>query len=150
MSATVAPLTATVLGVGASRATRAWRAAINNAVSRVAGLLAIAALGAVVTASFQSRLTSDLAGKPLSAAGRVAVVRVREHPLVTQVAYAPVGDRATLHAAAVDASVSAFKLAMEVGAALAIVGGLVSLGGIERRRPEAAAPVASAPEPAPV
>ena len=55
----------------------------------------------------------------------------RSKPLVVGVAGAPVGERALIHAALVGASVSAFRLAMGIGGALAIVGGLISLIGIE-------------------
>jgi EmrB/QacA subfamily drug resistance transporter len=136
LSATVAPLTATVLGAaGPGRSGVA--SGINNAVSRVAGLIAIAVLGAVVTASFQSHLQRNLAPHPLGRAARTSVATARQRPLVVDASYAPKPARATIHVALVDASVSAFHLAMGIGAALAIVGGLISLGGIEsvRRRP---------------
>jgi EmrB/QacA subfamily drug resistance transporter len=56
LSLTVAPLTATVLG-GVPEAEAGMASAINNAVARVGGLLAVAAIGAVVA----SRLGSDQA-----------------------------------------------------------------------------------------
>ena len=60
LSATVAPLTATVLGsVGPGRSGIA--SGVNNALARVASLLAIAALGAVVAGSFATKL-DELAG----------------------------------------------------------------------------------------
>ena len=55
LSMTVAPLTATVLA-GAARTRPASRSAVNNAVARVAGLIAIAAVGALVAAQFSSSL----------------------------------------------------------------------------------------------
>ena len=59
LAATVAPLTATVLGsVPAGHSGLA--SGTNNAVARIAGLLAIAAVGAAVSAAFASRLGHDL------------------------------------------------------------------------------------------
>src|SRR5262249_41906494 len=55
LSATVAPLTATVLG-SVEKGHSGLASGVNNAVSRIAGLLAIAALGAVVSGTFQTRL----------------------------------------------------------------------------------------------
>ncbi len=129
MSATVAPLTATVMGAaGAGRAGVA--SGINNAVSRVAALIAIAALGAVVTVSFQSHLARELAARRLGPAANPAIAMARARPLVVDVGYAPAADRAEIHIALVDSSVAAFRLAMSIGAALAILGGVISLIGI--------------------
>src|SRR5690349_21127881 len=57
LSMTVAPLTATVLG-DADEHHAGIASGVNNAVARVAGLLAIAALGAVVASQFASSLDS--------------------------------------------------------------------------------------------
>jgi predicted MFS family arabinose efflux permease len=147
LSMTVAPLTATVLGA-VEPGHSGVASGVNNAISRVAGLIAIAALGAVVASSFQSRLDEHLAGARLTPAGRVAVARARSQPLVTTAAGAPAVDRATIHDAEVQASVGAFGVGMEIAAALAIVGGLVSLFGIERPRtvPATAMPDTAVPE----
>ena len=60
LAATVAPLTATVLdSVAENRVGIA--SGVNNGVSRVAGLLAIAVLGAVISAHFGASLDSELA-----------------------------------------------------------------------------------------
>ena len=72
LSMTVAPLTAAILA-DADESNAGIASGVNNAVARVAGLLAIAALGAVVAASFASSLDDALAGQRLSpAAERVA------------------------------------------------------------------------------
>ncbi len=59
LAATVAPLTATVLDSVEERRV-GIASGINNGVSRVAGLLAIAVLGAVISAHFGSQLDSNL------------------------------------------------------------------------------------------
>ena len=135
MAATVAPLTATVLG-SVQPGHSGLASGVNNAVARVAGLLAIAALGAVVAGTFASRLDHDLRGSPLSAAARLAVRHARARPLVTDAGAVPVGQRAAVHHALVDASVHAFRIGIGIGAGLALVGGVVALVGIVNpRRP---------------
>jgi hypothetical protein len=129
----VAPLTATVLGsVEAGHSGLA--SGVNNAVARVAGLIAIAAIGAVVASSFQTRLTSQVRGRGLTPAAQHAVAVARTRPLVTNVSGVRGPERAVVHAAAVNASVYAFRIGMLVGGALVIIGGLTSLLGIENPR----------------
>lgn len=130
MAATIAPLTTTVMGA-AGKDHAGLASGINNAISRVAGLIAIASLGAVVTALFGTHLDGALVGHALDAAGRTFVVAARSRPLVVGASGAPAGERVVIHAALVGASVAAFRLAMGIGAALALVGGLISLIGIE-------------------
>jgi EmrB/QacA subfamily drug resistance transporter len=133
LAATVAPLTAAVLASVDQRHS-GLASGVNNAVARVAGLLAIAALGAVVAGSFQSRLDRDVAGRPRTPAARTAGARARTRPLVIDTPGLLGPDRTVVRAALVDASVSSFRLGMEIGAALAVVGGLVALLGIENPR----------------
>ena len=133
LSATVAPLTATVLSsVQAGHAGLA--SGVNNAVSRVAGLLAIAALGAIVSVAFQQRLDHDINLSRLSPRTQAAVAAARNRPLVTDVSQVPSADRAQVHTVLVDASVHAFRIGMVVGGGLAILGGIVALVGIENPR----------------
>src|SRR4051794_23844979 len=73
LTATVAPLTATVLA-DADESNAGIASGINNAVARMAGLLAIAAIGAVVAAQFTARLDESLQGIRLSPAAHTAVV----------------------------------------------------------------------------
>jgi EmrB/QacA subfamily drug resistance transporter len=123
LAATVAPLTAGVLGsVPAGHSGLA--SGTNNAVSRIAGLLAIAAVGAAVSAAFASRVDHDL--HSLSPQVRT---EIRTRPLVTSVAGVPASDRDIL----AGASVHAFRIGMEIAAVLAALGGVIALIGIEGR-----------------
>jgi EmrB/QacA subfamily drug resistance transporter len=140
LSATVAPLTATVLDsvdehhVGIA-------SGVNNGVSRVAGLLAIAVLGAVISAHFGSKLDKELGTVPLSGSVAGAVSEAKEKPLAvpdTEGLPPPQAERVRL--AAADASTSSFHLGIGIAALLMIAGGIVAGLGIEnpRRREEPA------------
>jgi EmrB/QacA subfamily drug resistance transporter len=133
LAATVAPLTATVLG-SVDPAHSGLASGVNNAMARVAGLVAIAALGAVVAGTFRSRLDGDLAHRALSPQARAAVVPLRNKPLVTNAGGVPQPERPVVHAALVNSSVYAFRIGMGISGALAVVGGLIALVGIENPR----------------
>ncbi|HLY48299.1 MAG TPA: MFS transporter [Solirubrobacteraceae bacterium] len=133
LSMTVAPLTATVLG-SVDSGHSGLASGVNNAVARVASLIAIAALGAVVAASFQGRLESQLRGQRLSRSASTAVAVARTRPLVTHVSGLPARERPLVHDALVEASVHAFRIAMAIAALLALLGGVASLIGIENPR----------------
>jgi len=146
LSATVAPLTATVLdSVSARRVGIA--SGINNGVSRVAGLLAIAVLGAVISAHFGARLDSELGPRPLGPAAASAVIEAKEQPLgVPDTGEVGAIAAPRIEAAATDASTAAFHLGALLAGLLMILGGIASGIGIRNpRRPDAAR---AAPEPA--
>jgi EmrB/QacA subfamily drug resistance transporter len=136
LAATVAPLTATVLDSVEERHVGVASGA-NNGISRVAGLLAIAVLGAVVSAQFSSTLEAKLSAPPLSPAGREAVAAAEERPLsLPRAGRLPAGEAERVKAAAGDASSSAFHLALWIAGLLMIAGGAVAGLGIvnpERR-----------------
>jgi EmrB/QacA subfamily drug resistance transporter len=129
LAATVAPLTATVLS-SVEPGHSGLASGVNNAVARVAGLLAIAALGAAVSASFVSRLDHDLARNTLTPRTQSAVQSARARPLVTDASGVPAGQRAEVRVALVDSSVYAFRMGMIIAAALAALGGVIALIGI--------------------
>lgn len=131
LSATVAPLTATVLdSVDEHRVGIA--SGVNNGVSRVAGLLAIAVLGAVISASFGAKLDDQLGPAPLSGAAVSAVDAAKEKPLAvpeTDGVSAAEADRVTQ--AAEDASTSSFRLGLGIAGILMILGGIVAGLGVQ-------------------
>jgi EmrB/QacA subfamily drug resistance transporter len=139
LSATVAPLTATVLDsvpehhVGIA-------SGINNGVSRVAGLLAIAILGAVISAHFGSVLDSNLGDRPLSPKAAHTVSDAKAQPLgVAETEDLPPAEAQRLDAASADAATSGFHLGVIIAGLLMIGGGIASGFGIEnpKRRSEA-------------
>jgi hypothetical protein len=133
LAATVAPLTAAVLGsVAPEHAGVA--SGVNNMVSRVAGLLAIAALGAVITGGFQTRLQQDVNRQHLGPPAHALVQGARTKPLVIDTSAVPAAQRPTARGDLVDASVHAFRLGMVISAVLAVLGGLIAALGIENPR----------------
>ncbi len=134
LSMTVAPLTSTVLGA-VDQKHAGVASGVNNATARVAGLLAIAVLGAFVSSQFTNTVNADLAGKPLSPAARAALTEARARSLTVQPATrVPPTERAEVKSALEHASVSAFQVGVGLGAALVLAGGIASLVGIQNPR----------------
>src|SRR4051794_30145145 len=77
LSITVAPLTAAILA-GVDQSEAGIGSAVNNAVARVAGLLATVAIGAVVAAQFSASLDHHLAGPPFNPPGRAAGTQAKQ------------------------------------------------------------------------
>jgi EmrB/QacA subfamily drug resistance transporter len=135
LTMTVAPLTATVLAA-ADEHNAGIASAVNNAVARVASLLATAAVGAVVAAQFGSTLQAELAGRPLSPAARRAVSVAETRTLARlNPGDLPPRERVLLQRASEDASARAFRVAMGIAAALVATGGVIGLLGIRDPRP---------------
>jgi EmrB/QacA subfamily drug resistance transporter len=136
LAMTVAPLTTTVLEA-ADRRHAGIASGVNNAVARVAGLLAIAAVGLVVSAQFAAQVDARIAasGAPPDSATRAYLDEARRRPLAVpdrSVAPAP-------RAAVREASVAAFHRGMLVAGLLMLAGGLIAAVGIANP-PRVAAP----------
>ncbi|MEX0881429.1 MAG: MFS transporter [Candidatus Saccharimonadales bacterium] len=123
LAMTVAPLTAAILGdVNPKHAGIA--SAVNNAIARVAGLIAVAAVGALVATQFGAILDSRIAEHG-SEATATAAAEAKTRPLDLSVPRHLETDesyKADLQAA----SVSAFHSGILAMSGLLIVGGLIS------------------------
>jgi EmrB/QacA subfamily drug resistance transporter len=130
LAATVAPLTAAVLS-DADESDAGIASGVNNAVARVAGLIAIAAIGAVISAQFKSSLDHRLAGIRLTTAARAAVAQARGETLAR---VDPARAGLQVAHAVQSASVGAFHLGVGISAVLVALGGLLGLVGIQNPR----------------
>jgi len=109
--------------------------AINNAVARVAGLIATVAIGALVAAQFSSSLDRHLAGRPLTPPGRAAVTHAKQLTLGRpSVAGVPPRQATAIVVASERASVDAFRWGIGVASLLVIAGGLIGAVGIRNPR----------------
>jgi len=130
MSVTVAPLTTTVLE-SASEAHVGLASAINNAISRAAGLFAVAAFSLVVLAVFGSRMDSSVArinapGVPMQ---RIAAEMHAQRSDLAQAqppADAPPQIRDQLKEIVVKSYISGFRMAMLLGALFAVLSALIA------------------------
>ena len=114
---------------------------VNNGISRVAGLMAIAVLGAVISAQFGSSLDDSLGGRELSPAAARAVEDAKSKPLaVPRSGDLAAAEAATIDTAAADASTSGFHLGVGIAGVLMICGGIVAGVGIRNPRPRATCP----------
>jgi EmrB/QacA subfamily drug resistance transporter len=140
LAMTVAPLTATVLA-DADEHNAGIASGVNNAIARVASLIAIAAVGAVVASAFGSALRDELG----AAASRPEVARAineaDKQPLARVVVTdVPPPVRVEVAAGSQDAAVKAFHVSIAIATMLVALGGVLGLVGIvnPRRRVEAA------------
>lgn len=134
LAMTVAPLTAAILaGVEENEAGTA--SGVNNAVARVAGLLATVAVGALVAAQFSSSLDHHLGGQPLTPPGRAAVAQAKRLTLGRpSVAGVPPREASAIVGASNQSSLEAFRVGIGAAGALVIAGGLIGAAGIRNPR----------------
>jgi len=145
MALVIAPLTTTVMGA-VEQSHSGLASGVNNAVSRTAGLLAIAVLGIAVAGSFNNSLDSRLSALKTSPAVTSGIDGQRGKLAGVQIP-AGVGarERATLRRAVDESYVSGFRLAMLIAAGLAVVSAAIAfffLGGKSGATPQQA-PLAS-------
>jgi EmrB/QacA subfamily drug resistance transporter len=138
LSATVAPLTATVLS-DADEEHAGIASGVNNAIARAGGLLGVAALGAVIAAQFTGALRERIDVSTLSPAGQ-AVVRGAEERVLARadVSRLPAGEAAAVRRATEAAAVDAFHIGMGISAALVGLGGVLGLLFVRNPRREVA------------
>ena len=151
LSLTVAPLSAAVLA-DADEHNAGIASATNNAVARVAGLVGIAALGAIVAGSFAAAIDERLDGRPLSAEAARVVDEAKARTLVrADVDGLAAGEAQAVASAVEDASLDAFHHGMGIAAVLVGLGGVIGIVGIRNPRREVLAeecsggPLAGAP-----
>jgi len=119
MAVTVAPLTTTVMGAVDQRHAGV-ASGVNNAVSRIAGLLAIAVFGVVLTNSFQHRLEPTI--QKLDPSSRAQLQR--ETPKLAGANVSDPKTKAAIH----QAFAGAYELVMLEMVGLAILSALAGLG----------------------
>jgi predicted MFS family arabinose efflux permease len=132
LSATVAPLTAAVLG-DINERHAGIGSAINNAIARVAGLLAVAAIGAVVDARFAASIDRETSATHTFDAPALGFLReARRQPLDTTVPpHLPSRSRTALQPLLAKASVEALHAGLWSMAALMALGGVISAVGLK-------------------
>lgn len=133
LAMTVAPLTATVLA-DADETNAGIASAVNNAIARVASLIAIAAIGAVVAAHAKGDLRTPAGASSGIAA---ALAGARDAPMApVPTAALPAAEGRAVRAQVSSASVAGFHLGVGVGAALVALGGLLGAVGLRNPRRE--------------
>ena len=129
LTATVSPLTAAILG-DIDQRQAGIGSAINNAIARVAGLLAVAAIGALLAARFGAALGAGSSDHHAASASAF-LADAKQRPLVTSVPK----EFANLRPLLEDASVSALRASLWAIAGLLVAGGLISAAGIRNPKP---------------
>jgi EmrB/QacA subfamily drug resistance transporter len=126
MAIAVAPLTTTVMGaVEESHAGTA--SGINNAVSRTAGLIAVAAFGVVLVTAFEQRFLADIRSMDLPSVETEQLIEQGDKLAEIRVPDTVPGDQALLVEASIKRSfVSGFRIITMIAAALGVLSSIVA------------------------
>lgn len=120
MTITIAPLTTTVMGAVEDRYS-GTASGVNNAVARIAGLLAIAVLGIFVAYAFSSSLNSNIAALHLSPNVQQTILAQHNRLTGIDIPNTIQGATRTSIRNAIDESfIAGFRLAMLISAGLAV------------------------------
>ncbi|MGA9858363.1 MAG: DHA2 family efflux MFS transporter permease subunit [Solirubrobacteraceae bacterium] len=126
LALTVAPLTATVLA-DASESDAGIASAVNNAIARTAGLMAVAAVGAVVSSYYGALLTQRL-GHRLPASSQAALREAKRRTFgKLDAAAVPPADRNFAQRATATAAEDAFHVAVGIAGGLLVIAGIGGL-----------------------
>jgi EmrB/QacA subfamily drug resistance transporter len=127
LSATVAPLTATVLA-DADEDHAGIASGVNNAIARAAGLLGVAAMGAVLAGQFSGGLENRIDRASLSPPARAALGNAQDRTLArADVDGLEPGEARAVAQATEAAAVHAFHVGMGLSAGLVALGGVLGL-----------------------
>ena len=122
LAVSVAPLTTAIMGA-ADRANVGAASGINNAVARIAGLIAIAVLGIVVTSVFDNGLQRRLAHIHIEEAVKSEILDQRTKLAAIEIpAGVSAGEREAISAAIANSFLEAFRVTMLLCALLAANG----------------------------
>jgi EmrB/QacA subfamily drug resistance transporter len=134
MTVTVAPLTTAVMGAVDERHS-GLASGINNAVSRAGGVIAIAAFGILMTATFARSLDADLAELDLPAAAEAEINDNQDQLAALAVPATLNVDQREAVARAVDESfVAGFRMVMIVSAVMALASGAAAAFTVSGKR----------------
>ena len=127
LTATVAPLTATVLA-DADEENAGIASGVNNAIARAAGLLGIAVMGALVASSYGAELDKRIDRSSLSPPAQAALDEAEKRTLArADTSGLPPDEAEAVAQATEDAAVDAFQNAMFMSAVLVGLGGVIGL-----------------------
>ena len=135
MAMTVAPLTAAVLNAVGERDT-GTASGVNNAVARVAGLVAIAAFGVIAAGVFDRALDRRLSEAGLAAlAPKIPAAERRKLGAAQAPAGSTRGESRGVQRAIAAALTDSFRVSMRTAAGLALLASICAITFIRRERP---------------